>query len=296
MALKITAASEPIQIDRIVVGLYALPGIGKTSTAFTAERPLLLDFDKGAYRAANRGDSVAVATWADVAEMTQEDLEPYATIVVDTVGRALDILSADIIARNPKHGNGGSLSLQGYGVLKSRFGAWLKLMRTFGKDVVLLAHMDEKAEGDIVKERLDIQGSSKAEVYKAVDAMAKLYVDGRERKLDFSPREGSLGKNPAGLQVLTVPSFTTHPKFLRDTIQTIKDSINKLSKDQVDKRNAVEVWREKIGAASNLADFNLWLKEVKKESPEVRKMLADAATSYGLVYSKKDDCFVEEAA
>ena len=296
MALKITAANEPIRIELITIGLYALPGIGKTSLAFTASRPLLLDFDLGAHRARNRKDSVHVSQWSDIAEMTKEDLADYDTIIVDTAGRALDVLSVDIIAKNPKHGNGGSLSLQGFGALKARFGGWLKLMRTYGKDVVLLAHMDEKTEGEIVKERLDVQGGSKAEIYKCVDAMAKLYVEGKSRKLDFSPREGSLGKNPAQFEVLTVPDFIKEPQYLGTIIQGIKDSINKLSEEQVKKQAAVESWREKVAAITSADGFNALIPSVKNESPEIRKMLNDAAESYGLTYDKKASAFVEMVA
>lgn len=294
MPIKIVAANEPIHIDLITLGIYALPGIGKTSIAFTANRPLLLDFDRGAYRSKNRKDSVAVSSWDDVAGMTQEDLAPYSTIIVDTAGRCLDILSADIIAKNPKHGNGGSLSLQGFGVLKGRFSGWLKQMRTYGKDVVLLAHMDEKSEGDIVKERLDIQGGSKAEIYKSVDAMAKIYVEGKLRKMDFSPREGSLGKNPAQFEVLTIPDFIKEPNFLGVVIKSIKDSINQLSIEQIAKQDAAEKWRTRIGAIESEDGFNALLPEVKGETPEIRKMLLDAAQSYGLTFDKKSAKFFQE--
>lgn len=48
MALKITTANEANTITNIITVIYAAPGIGKTSLAFTADKPLLLDFDKGA--------------------------------------------------------------------------------------------------------------------------------------------------------------------------------------------------------------------------------------------------------
>ena len=156
MALKITRSADPITVERLNLCLYAPPGIGKTSLAFTASNPLLLDFDQGSHRAANRKDAVRVSSWDDVAGITADDLAGYDTVIVDTAGRALDILSADIIRKDPKKGYGGSLNLQGYGVLKAQFTAFLKLLNGFGKDVVLIAHMDEQRNGDEVIERLDV--------------------------------------------------------------------------------------------------------------------------------------------
>lgn len=123
MALKIVKSSDPLKVERLNVVVYAQPGVGKTSIAFTTSNPLLLDFDGGAYRAAHRKDSVQVSAWSDVTGITADDLAPYSTVIVDTAGRALDMLSADIIKRDPKKGRGGVLSLQGYGALKAEFGA-----------------------------------------------------------------------------------------------------------------------------------------------------------------------------
>ena len=43
--LRIVRATEPIPVDHPVLLLFGQPGIGKTSLAFSAKRPLLLDFD-----------------------------------------------------------------------------------------------------------------------------------------------------------------------------------------------------------------------------------------------------------
>jgi hypothetical protein len=108
MALKITRAADPITVERLNLCVYGQPGAGKSSLAFTAEAPLLLDFDRGAHRAANRKDTVQVSAWSDVSDMGADDLAPYSTVIVDTAGRALDSLTADIIRRNPKAGRGGA--------------------------------------------------------------------------------------------------------------------------------------------------------------------------------------------
>ena len=113
MALKIIKSSEPIRVDRLNVVIYGQPGCGKSSLAFTSDAPLMLDFDNGAYRAANRKDIVRVERWADITDLGESDLADYKTIIVDTAGRALDALSADIIKRNSKAGANGALNLKG---------------------------------------------------------------------------------------------------------------------------------------------------------------------------------------
>src|SRR5262249_39173147 len=157
--------------------VYAYPGLGRTTLGYSADDPLLLDFDQAAHRAKNRGDTVLIDSWEDVEKMERADFAAYKTVVVDTVGRALDHMTVKILAGgDPKNNNrAGGLSLQGYGVLKTTFTTWLNLLRSFGLDVVLLAHMDEKQDGDTTKERLDIQGGSKNEVYKVSDLMGRYY-------------------------------------------------------------------------------------------------------------------------
>jgi hypothetical protein len=130
---------------------------------------------------------------------------------VDTAGRALDVLTADIIRRNPKAGRGGALTLQGYGTLKAEFVAWLKHLNGMGKDVVLIAHMDEQRNGDDIIERLDVQGGSKGEIYKAADAMGRIAIRDGKRILNFSPTDAAFGKNPGQLEPLHDPAPGQRP-------------------------------------------------------------------------------------
>jgi hypothetical protein len=298
MSIKITKAADPIRVERINVCIYGQPGAGKTSLAFTADTPLLLDFDQGAHRAANRKDTVRVTSWSDVANMAAGDLDGYATVVIDTAGRALDSLTADIIRRNPKAGRGGALTLQGYGTLKAEFVAWLKLLNGFGKDVVLIAHMDEQRNGDEIIERLDVQGGSKAEIYKAADAMGRVFVKGNVRQLDFSPREGSFGKNPGQLDVLDIPHPDVAPAFLAEVVTAIKDRLNALTEEQREAQAAMERWRVTIGDLAALADFNATLPDVKHAPDAAKSLFNKAATDHGFAFDKKAGEYVamKEAA
>lgn len=297
MALKITKASEPIAVTAITTCLYAPPGVGKTSTAFTADSPLLLDFDRGSYRAANRKDVVQVDRWPDVAAITPDDLAAYSTIIVDTAGRALDMLSADIIARNPKMGYGGSLNQKGFGQLKSEFAAWLKSLRSIGKDVILIAHMDEQRQGEDIVERLDIQGSSKNEIYKSADAMGRLrIIDGR-RVLDFNPSGTGFGKNPAQLPVMAVPDFATSPAFLADVIGQIKQSLNALSESAMAAMQAQADAHAEFITFDTAEQFTKKVDELADAAPAIKALLVKVAGEKGFTFDKKTKAFrAKEAA
>lgn len=266
MALRIVRSSDPLSVENIVLTIYAAPGLGKSSLAFTADKPLMLDFDRGAHRAATRGDSVPVSSWADVAQMTAEDLAPYSTIIVDTAGRALDALAADIIAANPKAGRGeGSLTLQGFGTLKSRFAQWQAFLRSLKKDLVLICHMDEQKNGDETMERIDAQGASKNEIYKSSDAMCRIRLDGKDQRfLDFDPRQGGFGKNPAQLPKVAFPDPRQKPQVLAEIIQQIKGSINAMTTEQAEAAKEQEAWQQAVAGSETVEDFNQLLKIAKE--------------------------------
>ena len=288
MSLKITSASEPITVERLNTVIYGPPGLGKSSLAFTADSPLLLDFDQGSHRAANRKDVVRIADWSDVAGITASDLTPFSTVVVDTAGRALDILTADIIRANPKMGRGGALSLQGYGELKSRFTAFLKLLNSFGKDVVLIAHMDEQRNGDDIIERLDVQGGSKGEIYKAADAMGRLIISNGQRRLLFSPTDAAFGKNPGHLPPLDVPDISdpSFAAFLAGVVTEIKARLNTLSESQ---RQAVEEqqwFHTALPTVSDADGINQLMERASEAGKTVKAMLHKRAMEIGLEFDK----------
>lgn len=289
MALKIIKATEPMPVSNIVLTVYAAPGLGKSTLGFTAEKPLMLDFDKGAYRAGNRGDAVTVVKWSDVEAMTPEDLEPYSTVIVDTAGRALDAMGVDIISKNPKAGRAGNLTLQGYGELKGRFTQWQSFLRSLGKDLVLVCHMSEEKNGDDTMERIDAQGSSKNEIYKSSDAMCRIQVGPNgERFLNFDPREGGFGKNPAQLPRLAFPHPDKNPHFLADVIEQIKASINKMTTEQAAAVKDAEGWAKEFIVNDTLEKFNARIvPRMKERGGAFKTQAAEVAKARGYKPNKK---------
>lgn len=298
MSLKIVSAADPLPVETLVVTVYAEPGVGKTTLAFTADKPLLLDFDKGARRAANRKDSVQVESWSDVAGLDADVLAPYSTIIVDTVGRALDVLALDIMTRNPKMGNNGALSLQGFGQLKSQFASWVKLLRSFGKDVVFIAHANEERNGDDVSVRLDAQGASKNEVYKITDAMGRISIDPKgKRVLDFTPGAVAYGKNPAQVDPVVIDDVARSPDTLAQLIAKFKDHMNALTAEQAERMAAIEDWRGTATKAKTPAAVNKLIAAVADLDKGIqlpcKAILADHAKAIGLTYSKEAGGYIK---
>ena len=210
MALRFVTPEEALNVERATVALYGAPGVGKSSLALTAENALLMDFDGGAHRALRRGDVARVESWRDVVKLsgeTAERVKSYDTLIVDTVGTALDMLADDIIRREPNMGNRmGGLTLQGFGALRSTFARWLHALTGAGKDVVLVSHATEAQEGGQLVQRLAIQGSTKDAVHQAADMFGYVSVDDEGgRYVDFRPAPGHHGKDPAGFGRVRLP-------------------------------------------------------------------------------------------
>ena len=292
MTLKIIRQDEPIFVKQLILCLYSNPGIGKTTLSFTADKPILFDFDKGAYRAANRKDIVPIDSWDDVINITPDDLSNYNTVIVDTAGRALDFLSADIIKKDPKKGFSGALTLQGYGVLKSRFASWLSSLKVIGKDVVLIAHSSEETKGDDILERLDVQGGSKGEIYKSADAMGRLYLLNGKRTLSFSPTDTAFGKNPGCLMPMIIPDVSTDQGTLSTIITAIKDKLNAITEDQKKRQGMIADWTAKFQECTTAEQYNNMVKEVKNADKAiidiVKGELHRQATAAGFTYDKKE--------
>jgi len=252
------------------------------------------------YRAgAFRGDCVQIESWRDVSNMTAADFAGYSTVVVDTAGRALDCLSATLMAEDPKNNRGGALSLQGFGALKSTFYGWLSNLKYIGLDIVLICHSDEQRKGDELITRLDMQGASKNEVYKSADMMGSLSMVKGKRVLNFSPTDVAFGKNPGQLPVLTVPDFVPGAPsgFLAKAIADTKEALNRLSAEGIAQAALQTTWAERIGKASTKAEFDALAAAGKAEgAPKaVGALLTKAAKAKGFAWDKAADAFAPVA-
>lgn len=297
--MRIIKATDAIPVDHPVFLIFGQPGICKTSLGYSCKDPLLLDYDKGAHRAANRRDTLQIDDWGDVAELldNRDVLAPYATVVKDTVGRCLDVITADIAATDPKKAPGGNLSQQGWGVLKNRFRSHIAALRSLGKDVLLIAHDKEDKDGDTRIVRPDIVGGSYGEVMKAADFVGYVYMSGKDRILDFNPTDRWVGKNPAGWPAFKVPPVGKAQAFMADLFDKGRAALGAISEESAKVTTQVEDWRSAVEAFTTTDEVNRAIPESQKltaiVAPQVKKLIMDRAKVLGFTWDAKAHAFVE---
>ena|SRR3990170_2349346 len=297
--MRIIKSTDPIDVPHPILCIFGQPGVGKTSLGYSGKDPLLLDFDQGAHRAINRRDTLAIASWADALELVEAKgaLDAYATITVDTVGRALDLLSDYLIEKNPKLGRDGSLSLQGFGKLKADFRLWLTRVRGMGKDIILLAHQREEKDGEVTYVRPDAQGASLGEILKNADLVAYLYMLGRDRVLDFSPTDRWFGKNPAGWSPFKVPVAAKATDFLAGLLDQGREALGHISTASAALGQQVDDWRSQIETFTTVEEYQAAIPQIKQLSatvqPQVAKLLIDHAVTRGFPFDRTAKRFTD---
>lgn len=280
MALNIVTSVQPLNVENIVTFIYGDPGIWKTSLAFTAKNPILFDFDKGAHRAgAFRKDTVQISRWSEVANFTAKDLEGYDTIIVDTAGRMLDMITDTLKSDNKNTRRDGELSMQGYGKLGGMFTNWLKMIRGMGKDIVLLAHASEDKNGDDIIKRPDMVGGSKKEAYKIADMMGYMTIEqgkqGNVRVLNFMPHPNYLAKDSGRIGNIVVQPMSDAPNQLADIIQATKDHINSLSAEAAKAQQELDDLRSELLGAEDAEHINNLIDGLKTDNPLYKQMRSD---------------------
>jgi len=237
LAATVITADAPIITTQLFTIVYGPPGNGKTSLCQTAQDTITIDFDNGIHRCFNRKPAIRLNSWADILDANAEYKKPqYKTVVIDTGGRLLEMLTTEIIKENPRNGTvNGGLQIQGYGVLATRFATWLATVKALGKDVVMVCHEKEDKDGDDRFFRPEMIGKSYSEITKSADLIGYLYIDRTDKRhLNFKPNDRHLGKDCAGLGVMPVEDLAQKPHFMAEILARTKETLNNYSKLQAE--------------------------------------------------------------
>jgi adenylate kinase family enzyme len=197
---------------RLKMLIYGQPGMGKTTLALSAPKPLLVDFDGGINRVDYDfiKDTVQAEKYEDILNLlNNEDLSDYETLVIDTGGKLLDSMAEYIIKLYPKMAKrNGSLTLDGFGQRKREFTALLKLIDSKKKNVVFVAHRQTEKNGEVTRYVPLFGGSNYDSLATELDLIGYLVADDRKRTITFDPTSESEGKNTCNMpSIVELPNL-----------------------------------------------------------------------------------------
>ena len=285
MALNIIKSSQPLLVESIIFYLYTDPGIGKSTLAHTAEKPVVFDFDKGSHRVGNklrRGDVVPVRQWSDVASMVGSDLAEFKTIVCDTVGAMLDCIKTHLSNNSENRQRDGSLTIKAQGLANNMFMQTINKWISYGKDVVFIAHAVEEESGkDKIKVfRPDLGGKNRNMLYRMADVMGYMNSNTNaegvmERIINFCPSPTHHAKNSGNLNEVLVPDMEFDATFLARLIQQSKDYINSMTPEQIAETKSLadlNNFKQNCEEAKYASDLNQLTESLDREHKYVKEM------------------------
>jgi phage nucleotide-binding protein len=197
----------------IVMLVYGEGGVGKTTFTATAPRPILADCENGAKYFGLRGIKMDVAQiqgWSDMREFLElAKSDQYDTVIIDPIGELMEKLRRSMVAQGDAKlvQKDGSPTMGGWGWLKKTLKDYIKVLRDTGKNVILVAHVEEKTDEDRLVKRPKIETKISDDLIAMVDIVGYFTIivrDGEEKRVIIvdpsndkyvaKDRTGQLGK------------------------------------------------------------------------------------------------------
>ena len=289
--------------------IYGQAGMGKSTLALSAPKPLLLDFDNGVKRINMSNlegvDIVQITAWQDVHQVLQDDLSAYQTIIVDTVGKMMDfIISFKCGTRQP--------SIRDWGGINQEF-TWLtRTVSSFNKNVIFVAHRDTRKEGDDTVFIPALREKSYNAIVTELDVLGYLEMkneNGRQiRTITFDPTSRNDGKNTCNLPgIISIPTIidqsgkaTAKNEFILTHVIEPYISMLSVKKVETEKYNAlIEEIKDGINQitdaqsaqffAEHIGDY----KHVGSSLMKARNLFSAKIKELGLAYDKETKTYVE---
>lgn len=187
---------------RMLIAGY--PGIGKSTLALSAPRPLHIDVDFGIDRIEPRYRKpyIQPKSYEEIlTDLVPANLQDFDTLVFDTGGKLISLMSLWAVKKDPKYGQrDGSLSLKGYGFVGKEF---VRLMDycfyELEKNIVIVFHATEEKDGDNTRLRIKVEGQTKNNVWEPMDLGGFVEMYGVDRTIGFSNCERYFAKGTRGI-------------------------------------------------------------------------------------------------
>lgn len=196
---------------RMLIAGY--PGIGKSTLALSAPRPLHIDVDFGIDRIEPRYRKpyIQPKSYDEILEdLTPLNVKDFDTLVLDTGGKLISLMSQWAIKKDVKYGQrDGSLSLKGYGFIGREFQRLMDYcFYELDKHIVAVFHAIEEKDGDNTRLRIKVEGQTKNNVWEPMDLGGFVEIQGNNRTIGFSNCERYFAKGTRGIHgVWQVPEL-----------------------------------------------------------------------------------------
>ena len=290
--------------------IYGQPGIGKTTFGVSAPDAVLFDYDGGVQRinGAHQVPTLQPTSWEDTNEALKEialEMPEVKTIVIDTVGKMLDLMSAYIIKDDyTKAMSDGSLTLKGYAVRKTMFVNFIKQLAMMGKNVVFIAHEREERRGEETFKRPEVGGSSTNDLIKELDLVGYMCADKNGRIITFNPDKYYYAKNTCNLPpVIALPVVVdengrgTSNVAFSGILKAYKDAQRQKVEQTADYEALLDVITGKVDAATDAASLNDAMAEVfgyehiYDSLLRAKKAVAKKGAELKVVYNQAKKCY-----
>lgn len=196
---------------RMLIAGY--PGIGKSTLALSAPRPLHIDVDFGIDRIEPRYRKpyIQPKSYDEILEdLTPLNVKDFDTLVFDTGGKLISLMSQWAIKKDVKYGQrDGSLSLKGYGFIGREFQRLMDYcFYELDKHIVVVFHAIEEKDGDNTRLRIKVEGQTKNNVWEPMDLGGFVEIQGNNHTIGFANCERYFAKGTRGIHgVWQVPEL-----------------------------------------------------------------------------------------
>ncbi len=293
---------------RMLIAGY--PGIGKSTLALSAPKPLHIDCDFGVDRVEPkyRKPFIQPGSYAEILnDLKPENLTDFDSLVFDTGGKLITLMSQWAIQQDPKYGQrDGSLSLKGYGFVGREF---VRLMDycfyTLKKHIVIVFHATEEKDGDNTRLRIKVEGQTKNNVWEPMDLGGFVEMVGNDRTIGFSNCERYFAKGTRGIHgVYKIPDLANNPNTF---LTWLFEQYNQKSEDEIKRdaeakdkyEKAMAEGRKLLATAKDADSVNAIIEPMgaiehaltseKEIKAEFKKLVKDL----GLVYDKSTKTYVK---
>lgn len=292
--------------------IYGSPGIGKTTLALSAPKPVLIDFDRGISRvsARHRQPTIICNTYEEVlADVRSKEMADFETIVIDTGGSFVTFLKDWAFRTKPgaKTKSGEFNSLKGFGFVKSEFASFTDEIKTvLNKNVIYVFHAQEQADKDgNPTQRLLCEGSVRNTVWNPCDFGGFVQMLNGRRYIGFTPEQEYFAKGCHGISGrLELPELTADVPndFMTRLFNTAKENIKSEAAVFAPQREQYETIMEQVRetistidnleALNNAAAYIPAMDHVLTSKREAAMLLNAKASELGFAYSRDAGAYV----